>query len=139
MKVNTFKYHELIGLKIVSMIMIFKPKSTHYGLKYKQFKCVDDTLSLDKPRIYLYKHSVHFVGYRQTVQTQVRRRRMRCLIRVSTVWLQNALLDLNINEKFRSTNLSNNNVLVKLILVVKFIHLKWVNQRSYIPFLPISV
>ena len=54
------------------MIMILKPQSTHYGSKYLQFKCVDDTLSLDRPRINLYKPSVHFVGYKQIVQTQLR-------------------------------------------------------------------
>ena len=46
-----------------------------------------------------YKHSVLFVGHRQTVHTQLRRRRMRCLIRtrrlikVSTDCLQNVLLE----------------------------------------------
>ena len=39
-----------MGLENVSKIMILKPLSTHYGSKYKQFKCVDDTLSLDRPR-----------------------------------------------------------------------------------------
>ena len=58
-----------MGLKNVSMVLILKPQSTHYGSKYQQFKCVDDTLYLDRPRIDLYKPSVHFVGYmyRQTV------------------------------------------------------------------------
>ena len=36
--------------------------------------------------------SVHFVGHRQAEQAQNRRRRTQCLIRVSTVCLQNVLL-----------------------------------------------
>ena len=39
-----------------------------------------------------YKPSVIFVGHRQTVQTQFRRRRTQHLIRVSTVCLQTVLL-----------------------------------------------
>ena len=39
----------------------------------------------------LYMPSILFVGHRQTVKTQIRRRRMRHLIRVSTVCLQKAL------------------------------------------------
>ena len=65
-----------MGLKNVSMIMILKPQSTHYGSKYQQFKCVYDTLPLDRPS-YLYK----LVEHRQTVQTKLRHRRTRCLIR----------------------------------------------------------
>ena len=38
-----------------------------------------------------YKLSVLFVGQRQTLQTQIRRQRMRRLIRVSSVCLQNVL------------------------------------------------
>ena len=38
-----------------------------------------------------FKPSVLFVGHRQTVETQTRRRRTQCLIRVSTVCLQNVL------------------------------------------------
>ena len=45
-----------------------------------------------------YKHSVLFVGQWQTVQTKIRRRRTRRLIRVSTIYLQNSILDLNKNE-----------------------------------------
>ena len=36
---------------------------------------------------YSYKPSVLFVGHRQTVKTQIRRRRMRRLIRISTICL----------------------------------------------------
>ena len=39
-----------------------------------------------------YKLSVLFMGYRQAVQIQIRHRIMRCLIRKSTVCLQNFLL-----------------------------------------------
>ena len=40
-----------------------------------------------------FKPSVLFVGHRQTVQTQIRRRILRRLIRVSTVCSQNVLLE----------------------------------------------
>ena len=46
----------------------------------------------------IYKHSVFFVGYRQTVQNQTRRHKARRLIRFSTVFLQTYLLTLNKNE-----------------------------------------
>ena len=45
-----------------------------------------------KDLLYPYKPSVLFVGHGQTVQTQIRHRIMRCLIRVSTVCLQNVIL-----------------------------------------------
>ena len=44
------------------------------------------------PLIYPFKPSVLFVGHRQTVQTQIRRRKMRRLIRAFTVYSQNVLL-----------------------------------------------
>ena len=44
--------------------------------------------------------TVLFVGHRQTVQIQIRRRRMRRLVRVSTVCLQNVLLKM---EKMYNT------------------------------------
>ena len=44
--------------------------------------------------LYPYKPSVLFVRHRQTVQTQIRRRRTQRLIRVFTVCLQNILLKL---------------------------------------------
>ena len=91
--------------KNVNIIIILKRQSTHNGSKYQQFKCADDTLSSDRPKINLYKPSVHFVGYSQTIQTQLRRRRMLYLIRVSTVCLMNTLSDLNINEKHHPTTL----------------------------------
>ena len=50
-----------------------------------------------------YKSSVLFAGHMQTVQTQIRRRIMRCLIRVSTVYLQNILFDLKRNENYNPT------------------------------------
>ena len=39
-----------------------------------------------------YKSSVFFVGHMQTIQTQIRRRNMRSLIRIFTVCLQNVPL-----------------------------------------------
>ena len=51
-------------------------------------------------------HCVFFVGHGQTVHTQIRRRRMQRLIRVSTVCLQNILLEiLNKNDKYDPTTL----------------------------------
>ena len=50
-------------------------------------------------RVNPYMHSVLFVGRRQTVQTQTRRRRERRLIRVSTVCLHSVL-----NLKIPSNN-----------------------------------
>ena len=44
------------------------------------------------PFISPYKPRILFVGRRQIMQTQTRRRRTRRLIRVSTVFLQNVLL-----------------------------------------------
>ena len=43
------------------------------------------------------KPCVLFVGHRQTVKIQIRRRKTRRLIRVFTVCLQNVLLNLNKN------------------------------------------
>ena len=83
----------------------YNHESTHYGSNTNNVKCVDDTLSFDRPRFNLCKPGVHFVGYRQTVQTELRRRRMRCVIRVSIVCLQNALLDFNVNEKYHPITL----------------------------------
>ena len=40
-----------------------------------------------------YKPGVHFVGHRQKVQTQIRRRRTRRLIRIFTICLQNIQLE----------------------------------------------
>ena len=44
-----------------------------------------------------FKHSVIFMGHRQTVQNQIRHRRRLCLIRLCTVYLENVLLN-NLNE-----------------------------------------
>ena len=53
-----------------------------------------------------YKPSVLFVGHRQTVQNQMRRRKMRCLIRfLSTICLQNKYKNLNKKEKYHPTTL----------------------------------
>ena len=49
-----------------------------------------------------YKPGVLFVGYKQTVQTQLRRRKTRRLIRVSTVFLKNVLSKLG-QQKTKST------------------------------------
>ena len=46
-----------------------------------------------------YKPSVLFVGHGQTVQTHIRRRIMRRLIRVFTVYIHNVLLKINKHEK----------------------------------------
>ena len=51
------------------------------------------------------KSSVLYVGRRQTAQTQFRRHRMRRLIRVSAVCLQNALLKFEIKRKVPPTTL----------------------------------
>ena len=54
-----------------------------------------------------YKSSVLFVGHGQTVQTQIRRRRTRRLIRVSTVYLHNIQLILEYKSKIPPTALKN--------------------------------
>ena len=46
-----------------------------------------------------------FVGYRQTVQNRITRRKTRCLTRFSTVCLQNVLLKFDKNEKYHPTPL----------------------------------
>ena len=50
-----------------------------------------------------HKPSVLYMGHRKTVQTQIRRRRMGRLIRVSTVCSYKVLLDWNKNEKNHPT------------------------------------
>ena len=49
-----------------------------------------------------FKPNIPFVGLRKTVQTQIRCHKMRHLIRVPTVYLQNDLY-LNKNEKYHQT------------------------------------
>ena len=53
-----------------------------------------------------YMPSVLFVGHRQTVYTEIRCHKMRGLTRVSTVCLHNFLLNLNKNEKYYLTTLT---------------------------------
>ena len=70
-------------------------------LFHKLFKKFQIDWMKIRPEIYLrlkgvshfnpYKPSVFFVGHRQTMQTQIRHRMMRCLIRIFTVCLQNNL------------------------------------------------
>ena len=52
-----------------------------------------------------YKPSALSVGPRQTVETQIRYCRMRCLIRVSTGCLKHIYRKLNTNEKYHQTPL----------------------------------
>ena len=77
------------------------------------------------PYVNTYKPSVLFVGHRQPVQTQIRRRRTRRLIRVSTVCLQNISLKENNEKKLPDTPIIGNG-LVQWIRVGKSIRLKWV-------------
>ena len=76
-----------------------------------------------------YKPSVLFVGHRKTVQTQIRHRIMRCLIRIGTACLHN--LQLKFGKKMKKYHLHCNipkigNELVQLIGVGNSIRLKWV-------------
>ena len=68
-----------------------------------------------------YKPSVLFVGHRQTAQAQIRRHN--CLIRVSSVCIQYALLNL---EKYHPKPLQLNG-LFQLIKLGNYIRHKWVN------------
>ena len=53
-----------------------------------------------------YKLRILFVGHRQTVQSQTRRRKTRRLIRLSTIWLQTFLLKFEKkNEKYQPTTI----------------------------------
>ena len=52
---------------------------------------------------YPYMPSVHFVGHRQTVQTQIIHHIMRHLIRVSTVCLHHFLFFKNLNKNEKNT------------------------------------
>ena len=70
-------------------------------LRHIKYGHLSRSMSICKPLVTLdiaftllntYKPSVLFVGHRQTAQTQIRRRRTRRLIGVSTVSLQNVLL-----------------------------------------------
>ena len=58
------------------------------GSEYQHFPQSSVYVTLFNP----YKPSVLFMGHRETEKTQIRRRRTRRLIRVSTVYLQNILL-----------------------------------------------
>ena len=69
------------GLKYI-MIGYFGPKN------YRRVKRLAHSLTHLRDKAY----RVHFVGHWQTVQNQIRRRKMRCLIRFSTVCLQKFLL-----------------------------------------------
>ena len=72
------------------------------------------------------------MGHRQTVQTQIRNRRLRRLIRVSTVYLQNVLSNLKKkNMKIPPNNPENRNGRVQLIRLGNSIRLKWV----FIPYI----
>ena len=52
-----------------------------------------------------YKPNLLFVGHRQIVQTQIRRRSTRHLIRVSGVYLQNVILRFKQKHKYHPTPL----------------------------------
>ena len=77
-----------------------------------------------------YNPSVLFVGHMQTVQTKIKRRTMRRLIRVSTVCLQNGLSKTKYKCKIPPSNSEKGNGLVQLITVtvVNSIRLKWVKN-----------
>ena len=78
-----------------------------------------------------FKTSILFMGQRQTVQTQIRCCRMRHLIRVSTVCLQNFYQNLNKN-KIQPNTPKFGNGLFLLITVCKSIRHKWINlSRIY--------
>ena len=62
-----------------------------------------------------YKPSVLFKGHRQIVQTQIRRRVLRRLIWVSTVCLQNVLLEFEWKWKIPSNIPQNKNGLFQLV------------------------
>ena len=64
----------------------------------------DAKLTACKEKLNTYKPSVLFVGRRPTAQTQIRRRRMRRLIRVSTVCLQKVILNSNKKCKIPANN-----------------------------------
>ena len=66
-----------------------------------------------------------FIGHRQTVQTYIRRRKMRHLIRVSTVCLLNVLLKLERKWKI-SRDDPKNGLLALLIWVGNSIWFQWV-------------
>ena len=61
------------------------------GIKLQYSKYFTDTCHVVY-QINPYKPSVLFVGHRQTVQNQIRRRKTRLLIKFSTVCLQKFLL-----------------------------------------------
>ena len=70
-----------------------EPRNTLKEANGRQTRVMITKLELyQKTRVNPYKPSILFVGQRQTMQTQIRRRILRRLIRVSTVCLQNVLL-----------------------------------------------
>ena len=71
-------------------------------------------------RVNPYTPGVLFVGHRQTVQTQIRCRTMRCLIRVSTVCLQNVLLKFDQKQKIQPNTPKIGNGFLLLIRVDRF-------------------
>ena len=76
----------------------------------------------DEMYINPYKPSVLFVGHRQTVKNQIRRRIKRRLIRFSTVYKQKfLLLNLNKNDKIPPNNHKVENGHVQLIMMGKYI------------------
>ena len=67
--------------------------------------------------------SVLFVGHEQTVQTQIRRRKTRGLIRVSTVSLQNVLTKVDTTCLISFADRSKAVLLLWIIYVISFLFL----------------
>ena len=89
-----------------------------------QLRWVTYTTKLFNP----YKTSVLFVGHRQIVQAEIRRHRLQCLIRLSTVCLQDVLLKFEYEWKSTPNNPEDENGLDHLIKVGNFIQLKRVKE-----------
>ena len=87
-------------------------------------------LNLYSPQSNPYTPSIIFVGQRQTVQTQIRRHRMQCLIMSPQFAYRMLYQNLHKNKKKKTSNPYNRNGLVRLIIAVNSIRLKQIKIRS---------
>ena len=96
--IETCLHIELFAaLSIYVIVSLWNP----HAFKFSYFQCLGiwSLMLLMKITVNPYKPSVPFLGHRQTVQTQIRCRRTRHLIRVYTVCLQEILLKMKSKYK----------------------------------------
>ena len=96
---NVTEYH-VFNIKFTLNVQ-FCISKYHFDIRISIFDIWTVTVIHVNP----YKPSALSVGPRQTVETQIRYCRMRCLIRVSTGCLKHIYRKLNTNEKYHQTPL----------------------------------